>query len=387
VQKQEFQQLIDKYLNGQATADEVQLLMELFDNAQTNNDWDEQTLGVKQDLEDKMLQRLQSAVQQSSVNYQPKVFKIFAFRNVAAAVVGLMVISGGVYYSMRHTAKDAAVAKNKTVVKHDADPGKNEAVLTLDNGEKVVLDSARIGTLAKKGNISIKKTKDGQLVYQVEEGKASVTNGPVAYNTISTPRGGQYQVILPDGSMVWLNAASSLKFPTAFTGGQRDVGLTGEAYFEVAKNPSKPFTVNIGSLNVKVLGTHFNINAYADEDNIKTTLLEGLVQLTSGNSHNLLKPDEQGIVKGDNIRIVEVDAERAVAWKNGFFDFNRASIRDIMKQLSRWYNIEVVYNGKVSDDEFMGRIERNVKLSQVLHVLELSHVHFKVEDKKITVSP
>lgn len=387
MQKQEFQQLIDKYLNGQATADEVQLLMELFDNAQTNNDWDEQTLGVKQDLEDKMLQRLQSAVQQSSVNYQPKVFKIFAFRNVAAAVVGLMVISGGVYYSMRHTAKDAAVAKNKTVVKHDADPGKNEAVLTLDNGEKVVLDSARIGTLAKKGNISIKKTKDGQLVYQVEEGKASVTNGPVAYNTISTPRGGQYQVILPDGSMVWLNAASSLKFPTAFTGGQRDVGLTGEAYFEVAKNPSKPFTVNIGSLNVKVLGTHFNINAYADEDNIKTTLLEGLVQLTSGNSHNLLKPDEQGIVKGDNIRIVEVDAERAVAWKNGFFDFNRASIRDIMKQLSRWYNIEVVYNGKVSDDEFMGRIERNVKLSQVLHVLELSHVHFKVEDKKITVSP
>lgn len=387
MQKQEFQQLIDKYLNGQATADEVQLLMELFDNAQTNNDWDDQILGVKQDLEDKMLRRLQSAVQQSSVNYQPKVFKIFAFRNVAAAVVGLMVISGGVYYSMRHTAKDAAVAKNKTVVKHDADPGKNEAVLTLDNGEKVVLDSARIGTLAKKGNISIKKTKDGQLVYQVEEGKASAANGPVAYNTISTPRGGQYQLILPDGSKIWLNAASSLKFPTAFTGGQRDVELTGEAYFEVAKNPSKPFMVNVNELNVKVLGTHFNINAYADEDNIKTTLLEGLVQLTSGNSHNLLKPDEQGIVKGDNIRIVEVDAERAVAWKNGFFDFNRASIRDIMKQLSRWYNIEVVYNGKVSDDEFMGRIERNVKLSQVLHVLELSHVHFKVEDKKITVSP
>ncbi|SEO70725.1 FecR family protein [Mucilaginibacter sp. OK283] len=387
MQKQEFQQLIDKYLNGQATADEVQLLMELFDNAQTNNDWDEQTLGVKQDLEDKMLQRLQSAVQQSSAKHQPKVFKIFASRNVAAAVIGLMIISAGVYYGTRHTAKEVALAKNKTVVKHDADPGKNEAVLTLDNGEKVVLDSARIGTLAKKGNISIKKTKDGQLVYQVEEGKASAANGPVAYNTISTPRGGQYQVILPDGSKIWLNAASSLKFPTAFTGSQRDVELTGEAYFEVAKNPSKPFMVNVNALKVKVLGTHFNINAYADEDDIKTTLLEGLVQLTSGNNHNLLKPDEQGIVKGDNIQVVEVDAERAVAWKNGFFDFNRASIRDIMKQLSRWYNIEVVYNGKVSDDEFMGRIERNVKLSQVLHVLELSHVHFKVEDKKITVSP
>jgi ferric-dicitrate binding protein FerR (iron transport regulator) len=386
VQKQEFQQLIDKYLNGQATADEVQLLMELFDNAQADNQWDEQTLGVKQDLEDKMLQRLQLAVQQSSKN-ESKTFPLFRFRTMAAAAIGLLVISTGVYYSMRRTAQDAAVANNKTVVGHDANPGKNQAVLTLDNGEKVVLGSARIGTLAKKDNISIKKTKDGQLVYQVEEGKASVANGPVAYNTISTPRGGQYQVILPDGSRVWLNAASSLKFPTAFTGNQRDVELTGEAYFEVAKNPSKPFTVNVNALNVKVLGTHFNINAYADEDNIKTTLLEGLVQLTSGNSHNLLKPDEQGIVKGNNIRVVEVDAERAVAWKNGFFDFNRASIRDIMKQLSRWYNIEVAYNGKISDDEFVGRIERNVKLSQVLHVLELSHVHFKIEDKKITVSP
>jgi ferric-dicitrate binding protein FerR (iron transport regulator) len=192
---------------------------------------------------------------------------------------------------------------------------------------------------------------------------------------------------LPDGSKIWLNAASSLKFPTAFTGSQRDVELTGEAYFEVAKNPSKPFMVNVNALKVKVLGTHFNINAYSDEDDIKTTLLEGSVRLASGNSHNLLKPGEQGIVKGNNIRVIEVDAERTAAWKNGFFDFNRASIRDIMKQLSRWYNIEVVYNGKVSDDEFMGRIERNVKLSQVLHVLELSHVHFKVEDKKITVSP
>ncbi|QEC78492.1 FecR family protein [Mucilaginibacter ginsenosidivorax] len=386
MQKQEFQQLIDKYLNGQATADEVQLLMELFDNAQTNNDWDEQTLGVKHELEDKMLQRLQSAVQQSQAEHQPKIFRLLAFRNVAAAVIGLMVISAGAYYSMQRKATDKAVA-NKAVVKHDADPGKNQAVLTLDNGEKVVLDSARIGTIAQKRNVSITKTKDGQLVYQASRGSDSPANGPVTYNTISTPRGGQYQVILPDGSIVWLNAASSLKFPTAFTGNQRHVELTGEAYFEVAKNPSKPFAVNVGALNVKVLGTHFNINAYTDEDNIKTTLLEGLVQLTSGNSHSLLKPDEQGIVKGDNIQVVEVDAQRAVAWKNGFFDFNRATIRDIMKQLSRWYNIEVVYKGKVSDDEFMGRIERSVKLSQVLHVLELSRVHFKVEDKKITVSP
>lgn len=360
--------------------------MDLFDSFQADEDWDERILGVKQQLEDKMLQRLQSAVQQSKKQDQPKVFRLFAYRNIAAAIV-VMLISAGVYYSFQHAAKSPLTAQNKIAVKHDVDPGKNRAILTLDNGDKVVLDSARIGTLAKKGNINIKKTKDGQLIYTVESDSNSPANDVVSYNTITTPRGGQYQVILPDGSKVWLNAASSLKFPTAFTGNQRHVELTGEAYFEVSKNPSKPFTVNVNALNVKVLGTHFNINAYSDEDAIRTTLLEGSVQLTNGPAISLLKPDQQGIIKGNNIQVVDVDAERSVAWKNGIFEFNRSGIQDIMKQLSRWYDIEVVYTGKMPDDEFVGKIERNAKLSQVLHILELSHVHFKIEDKKIIVSP
>jgi transmembrane sensor len=386
VQKREFQQLIDKYLSGEASDEEIQLLIDLFDSFQTNEDWDEQIFGVKQQLEDKMLQRLESAVQQSKKQDQPKVTRLFSYRNIAAAIV-VMFISAGVYYSFQHADKRLLTAQNKTAVKHDVDPGKNRAILTLDNGEKVVLDSARIGTLAKKGNINIKKTKDGQLIYMVESDSNSLANDIVSYNTITTPRGGQYQVILPDGSKVWLNAASSLKFPTAFAGNQRNVELTGEAYFEVSKNRSKPFTVNVNTLNVKVLGTHFNINAYSDEDAIRTTLLEGSVQLTSGPASNLLKPDQQGIIKGNNIQVVDVDAERSVAWKNGIFEFNRSGIQDIMKQLSRWYDIEVVYTGKMPDDEFVGKIERSVKLSQVLHILELSHVHFKIEDKKIIVSP
>lgn len=386
MQKHEFQQLIDKYLNGQATDDEVQLLMDLFDSFQTNEDWDERALGVKQQLEDKMLQRLKSAVQQSKKQDQPKVFRLFAYRNIAAAIA-LLFISAGIYYSFQHAAKSPLTAQNNTAVKHDVDPGKNRAILTLDNGEKVVLDSARIGTLAQKGNISIKKTKDGQLIYVADGEKKSSDDEPMAYNTISTPRGGQYQVILPDGTNVWLNAASSIKFPTTFAGNERNVELSGEAYFEVTKNPSRPFKVNVNTLNVKVLGTHFNINAYSDEDAIRTTLLEGSVQLTSGAASNLLKPGQQGIIKGGNIQVIDVDSEEFVAWKNGIFEFNRSGIQDIMKQLSRWYDIEVIYTGKIPDDEFVGKIERNVKLSQVLHVLELSHVHFKVEDKKIIVSP
>jgi transmembrane sensor len=387
VNKQQFQQLIDKYLNGQASDEEELLLMELFDSFQTTQSWDEQALGVKQQLEDKMLQRLQQAVHDTQSADAPKVVWLFASRNIAAAVITLMMISAGIYYGLQRHVKGPSVVKNKSVVKHDADPGKNKAILTLDNGEKVVLDSARIGTLAKNGNISVNKAADGQLIYKVDGDKTSSANEQVAYNTISTPRGGQYQVILPDGTKVWLNAASSIKFPTAFAAHDRHVELTGEAYFEVAKDASKPFDVTVNTLQVKVLGTHFNINAYSDEDAVKTTLLEGSVQLTSGNNHNLLKPNQQGIFRGTNISVVDVDAERLIAWKNGFFDFNRASIQDIMKQISRWYDTEVVYNGKIPDDEFVGKIERGAKLSQVLHILELSHVHFTVENKKITVSP
>ncbi len=387
MQKQQFQRLIDKYLKGQANADEEQLLMELFESFQTDEEWDEQALGVKQQLEDKMLARLQQAVGKTNEEDQPKVFKLFALRNIAAAMIVLAVVSSGVYYCLLQPKADNTLANNKHAVKHDADPGKNKAILTLDNGEQVVLDSARVGTIAKKGNISVKKAADGQLVYTVDGDKNASVNEQITYNTISTPRGGQYQVILPDGTKVWLNAASSLKFPTAFAGNQRNVELTGEAYFEVTKNPAKPFKVNVNNLDVKVLGTHFNIMAYGDEDAIKTTLLEGSVQLTSGNTSNLLKPDQQGIFKGNTIRVVDVDAEKAVAWKNGYFEFSRASIHDIMRQLSRWYDIDVIYQGKITDDEFVGKIERNVKLSQALRILQLSRIHFKIEDKKITVTP
>lgn len=385
MQKQEFLQLIDKYLAGQTTATEKEQLLNFFESFQGDTDeWDEKIIGVRQELEERMLNNIRQAIAQPVLNKGPKVVRLHFFRNVAAAVILLAVSGTAVYHWYKKHEQQQLVAQNKAVVKHDVDPGDNRAVLTLANGTKLILDSAKIGLLDQTGNISVSKTKDGQVVYAAGNDRQ---NGPVAYNSISTPVGGQYQVILPDGSKVWLNSASSLKFPTAFKGNERDVELAGEGYFEVAKNKAKPFNVKVKDINVAVLGTHFNIMAYNDEAVVKATLLEGSVKLTQGNTSNLLKPGQQGIINDKSIKIIDVDTDEAVAWKNGFFDFGRANIQDIMKQLSRWYGTEVIYEGKIPDDEFVGKVSRDVKLSQVLHILELSHVRFRIENKKIIVTP
>lgn len=385
MQKQEFLQLIDKYLAGQATAAEKEQLLNFFESFQGDADeWDEKIIGVKQELEDRMLSNIRQAIAEPVFNKSPKVVGLHFFRNVAAAVILLAVSGTAIYHWYNKHEQKQLAALNKAVVKHDVDPGDNRAVLTLANGTKLILDSAKIGLLNQAGSVSINKTQDGQVVYTADKDQQ---NGPVAYNSISTPIGGQYQVVLPDGSRVWLNSASSLKFPTAFTGSERDVELTGEGYFEVARNKAKPFNVKVKDINVAVLGTHFNIMAYNDEAAVKTTLLEGLVRLTHGNVTDMLKPGQQGVINDKGIKIIDVDTDEAVAWKNGFFEFDRVSIQDIMKQLSRWYGTEVMYEGKIPDDEFVGKISRDVKLSQVLHILELSHVRFRIENKKIIVTP
>ncbi|WPU97528.1 FecR family protein [Mucilaginibacter sp. cycad4] len=386
MQTQEFLQLIDKYLAGQATAADKEQLLNFFESFQGDTDeWDEKVLGVKQELEDRMLNNIRQAIAEPAFNTQSQVIKLHFFRNVAAAAIVLLLSGTAVYHWYNKHGQQKLSAQNKAIVKHDVEPGDNRAVLTLANGSKLILDSAKIGLLNQSGNISINKTQDGQVVYTADNDQQQ--NDPAVYNIISTPRGGQYQVVLPDGSKVWLNSASSLKFPTVFTGTERNVELTGEGYFEVAKNKAKPFNVKVKDIEIAVLGTHFNIMAYNDEATVKTTLLEGSVKLTQGNTSNLLKPGQQGIINNKSIKIIDVDTDEAVAWKNGFFDFERANIQDIMKQLSRWYGTEVIYEGKIPDDEFVGKISRDVKLSQVLHILELSHVRFRIENKKIIVTP
>jgi ferric-dicitrate binding protein FerR (iron transport regulator) len=344
--------------------------------------------GLKQQLEDKMLERLQAAVKKGADTGAVKMFSIAkALKKVAAVLIGLLIITGLFVYKSKKTADIQAITLKKNAVKFDAEPGQNKATLTLADGSKLELNSAKIGVLAKAGNMSVKKAKDGQLIYLIAPSKNADANTPVAFNTINTPIGGQYQVILPDGTKVWLNAASSLKYPTLFKGGQRMVELTGEAYFEVTKNTAMPFYVKVNNMQVKVLGTHFNIMAYDNEPAIKTTLLEGSVQLSSGGAINKLKPGQQGVLKNGQITVSDVNTEYAIAWKNGYFEFKRSGIHEIMNQLARWYDIEIAYEGNIPDDEFVGKIERSAKLSQVLNILKLSKIHFVLENKKLTVKP
>jgi ferric-dicitrate binding protein FerR (iron transport regulator) len=265
-------------------------------------------------------------------------------------------------------------------------PGRNQALLTLADGRTVLLDQAGRGLLARQGASQVQKTADGQLRYAAS---APTASQPLLYNTVATPRGGQYQLTLPDGSQVWLNAASSLRFPVAFAGAERRVELTGEAYFEVAKDARHPFKVAARGAEVTVLGTHFDVQAYPDEPVLATTLLEGAVRLTQGAQQALLRPGQQARPRPDgSIQVREVDVQHAVAWKTGYFVFNDEPIEGIMRQVARWYDVDVQYQGVLTDKDFNGKISRYKDAAAVLRMLELTGtVHFTTQGRRITVQP
>ena len=301
------------------------------------------------------------------------------------AAVAILFITVTLVYRMQDSQQKAnakTVAINEQ--RHIIQPGGTKAVLTISDGSRIVLDSIQNGTVVHAGSTTISK-QGGLLVYKVSN--SSTGEETVVYNTLSTPRGGQYQVILPDGSKVWLNAASSLHFPSAFKGEKREVDLTGEAYFEVTKNKKKPFLVRVGDMQVKVLGTHFNINAYGDEGVIKTSLLEGSVKITKGSASGLLKPGQQAVsgTAEDKVEIRNADMNEVMAWKNGLFQFDGASINTIMREIGRWYDVKIEYSGKVPQRRFEGKISRNAQLSDVLQILELSNVKFSVAGDTIIV--
>ncbi|HEY1201554.1 MAG TPA: FecR domain-containing protein, partial [Niastella sp.] len=270
---------------------------------------------------------------------------------------------------------------NTTIV-----PGSNKAILTLGNGQKISLTDAGNGQIAKQAGITITKQADGQLLYTIDEARPG---DEISFNTIETPRGGQYQVALPDGSKVWLNAATALRFPTRFSATERTVYLDGEAYFEIAHNSKSPFRVSVNGQQVEVLGTHFNIMAYKDEQTVRTTLLEGAVKLTAPVGSILLKPGQQGyIVKEKNAyNSAYVDVTMVTAWKDGLFKFDGIDMRTLMRQISRWYDVEVIYEPGVKDDVVFGSISRKSDLTRLLRILELGGVHFRVESRKLIVMP
>jgi len=315
----------------------------------------------------------------------------FNIKWVAAAAV-LFFVSTGIYYALKDR-EVPAIAKNNTAKTDTAKgvlPGGNKAVLLLADGTAIVLDSSSNGSIASQGATNVIKLNTGQLVYRSADGK----NDVVLFNTLTTPRGGQYQVTLADGTVVWLNSASSLRYPTVFAGAERRVEITGEAYFEVVKKTNQPFKVKINLASgqggeIVVIGTHFNVNAYDDEPAVNTTLFEGSVKVNNAAGTNFIKPGQQlqyNKLKQNKIEN-NADMEQVIAWKEGRFQFENADINQVMRQLTRWYDIEVEFKGNITT-HFGGTIPRNVNILKVLHLLEATgEVHFKVNDKKITILP
>jgi len=268
-------------------------------------------------------------------------------------------------------------------------PGSAKATLTLANGKVILLDSAADGMLTKSGRTVVNKAHNEGLVYNtLADSHQTTVNTDTVYNILTTPRGGEYKVKLPDGTNVWLNSSSSLSYPVEFAGNERHVKLTGEAYFEVAKNKDKPFYVCVNNVCVKVLGTHFNISAYTDDTELTTTLLEGSVLITKNSKQRLLKPGQQAIVKNnaDLINISDASINQVMAWKNGYFVFNDDNINTIMKKLSRWYDVDVDYQGSFENQRFGGTFYRSKGITELLNNLEkIGKVHFKITGRRIIV--
>lgn len=381
---------LDQLIGFFGTADETEL-KELIssalndDEASRDNvpDYSQKLASIYQKIGDEIKAR-----EDGNVRSLPQRQKYVWLRIAAAA---LLFISIGGYFLL-HRAKPAQQIARQPV--NNILPGHNQATLTLANGKKITLTRGLSGKLAQQGGTLIQVNDKNAIAYTSTSADA---NAPVEYNTLSTAKGEEspYPLVLPDGTKVWLNALSSITFPTAFNGKDRIVKVTGEAYFEVVHNRNKPFKVTVKGQTIQDIGTHFNINAYDDEPAIKTTLLEGSVKVSLANSPSAgernsvtLTPGQQSVIhRGNNsINVKEIDIDDAVAWKNGMFSFNDADIKSIMRQLARWYNVEVAYPGNIPQLTFSGGIGRDLTLQQVLKVLEKSDVHFKIDNKKIIVT-
>lgn len=383
--------IADRYLSGTATPEERAILDDWY------RSFDDRFVELPPDAEnhpdrlgERMRTRLMRELQEPGVvSIRPR---YRSWMRVTAATLLLLVGLGlgirMIWFSPAEVTDSAPVTRTDD---RPLAPGSDRAWLRLGDGSVVYLDSTAPGMLANQAGMRLEKKADGSIVYQTGTPSAGPT-GTTVFNEIRTPRGGQYQVILSDGTHVWLNAETTLRFPVAFRGEDRKVELSGEAYFEVARDEHRPFRVMTGASLVQVFGTHFNVNAYSDEASVRTTLLEGQVGVGpaafgSGEALRMLTPGQQAAVKPDGTVKVDdrADTEEAIAWKNGRFHFNSADIRAIMRQIARWYDAEVIFEGD-PDLHFTGQITRRDEVSRVLQMMEMTgEVRFRVEGRRIYV--
>jgi len=375
--RKDLEKIVERYLSGKANADEITFIEEYYKFLGEKTEHLNAAEEIK-DFEESNFEAIHAKIASAK---KSKITPLFKFISAAAV---LAIVFGGFYYFQVHNSIMLPSLSQNQKNNVDILPGTNKAILTLADGSKVVLDENTSADISDQDGIRISKEKNGQLVYTILNNKVLNADKIIAYNTISTPRGGQYQVVLPDGTKVWLNAASSLKYPEAFSGKQRVVVLTGEAYFEVAKNKLMPFRVQSQNQNVEVLGTHFNINSYLDDNTVKTTLLEGSIKVSNSKFSKLLKPGEQAIneiADQASIKITtDVDTGDETAWKNGLFQFNDSELKVILNQLERWYDIKIDY-AHVPDKRYNGMVPRKSRLSEVLKMLEKTgNIKFELQE-------
>jgi hypothetical protein len=380
------QQLLDilaKYEAGTITEDELQLLEEWYTSFEANPDLidslnAEERVFHKKQLQEKIFDQI-DAETSTSANLPKKRFFFHPGPRLWQAAASLVFLCAVSFYIFKKQSDQLLIPAAEQ--SNSIHPATDKAILTLGNGEKIMLDESKDGELSTEGNIHINKTKLGNLVYT-----AGKNVDKVHINTLATPRGGRYQLTLADGTQVWLNAQSSISYPSAFRGSSREVTISGEVYFEVAHNAAMPFRVRSENQLIEVLGTHFNVNTYKAKSRTKTTLLSGSIALTNAHQRVILKPGEQGIVAGESMSIKNVDAAEVIAWKEGYFDFTDADIGSVVDELGRWYNVDIHYQGTATSETFTGRIPRSWSFEKVLNLLKtFKSINVEMQGRRLIV--
>jgi len=413
--------LIEKFLEERLNAEEERELKEWLAEAEHNDSFFQQITNrevLREKLKhyastdseaiwNKTLQKIDGGAKLVDLYPTRKTAKLLPYGKIAVAASILILISASTWFYFGQSTSKQTAEKGKNApatINNLIVPGTNKAILTLSDGKTIALNTAQNGNLADQGYTQVTKT-EGRLIYTKKpDSDGSLTSKDI-YNTVTTPRGGEYQITLPDGSKVWLNAASSLRFPIAFAGNERIVELTGEAYFEVnpqeqvvvkgknAQNSKKaktPFIVKIntpaGNKNeVEVLGTHFNVMAYTDESAIKTTLVEGKVKVTSGNSIQTIRPGEQARLSEGNISVKHVEATDVVSWTSGFIPVGGPDVEYTMRQIARWYDVQIIYEGKRPEGSFEGKLPRSATIGNVIKLLNINNIKARLNEKERTI--
>lgn len=391
--EQELKILFHQWLEGDIDETGIQRLAELADEQELTSAWQSMLATVHQEpyteeqgkqhhaILDKVYQNLMAA--EPGLQRPATIRRISNPMKYAAAVVLLLMMAGGYYFFHTNRQQQNKEQLSNTDPSTPASPSNNNrAVLTLGSGEQILLDASGNGKLAQQTGAEVIKSANGQIIYQQID-SLPASQQKIDFNTVTTPRGGEYIITLPDGTKVWLNAASSITFPTVFHGGDRTVSVQGEVFLQVAKNATQPFRVKVKDAIIDVLGTEFNVNAYNDEPVTRTTLLEGSIRLTKGTERRILKPGQQVMFRENYPALTladNVDTEQVIAWKNGSFDFRNQDLQSVMKQIGRWYNMDIIYEGGQPDVKILGMMGRDTDLNILLKSLELtSGIHFKVE--------